>query len=263
MLKYWHACAAASIALTLGLPPAHLTAAPLSGGPAPPCGSFDPPYPPAGMPDVVAWTSKQLPADWQPPSCVQWASSRFSPLVAVAATFRQSGSTDNLLKRIGAVSNMRGLPYWSVTDHRIEPLIMDAHAVEGPESNQPRSDFAPDEMKSGRPLFFVQHDDRSSNYVLYRMRVTAINPNSVTIDVENAGKIRLLILDIFDSGDLHTTFIFKRISRDEWGYYSLSGAHQRPVVALTSHQQSYINRSLALFAYMAGVSNMDELPWAK
>jgi hypothetical protein len=85
----------------------------------------------------------------------------------------------------------------------------------------------------------------------------------VTIDVENVGTIKLLVLKLFNSGDLHTTIFFERISHDDWGYYSLSGAHQNPIVALTSHQQSYINRSLALFAYMAGVSNVNELPWAK
>src|SRR5437899_5878370 len=112
----------AAILLTTGL----LAAA----GPQPPCGHApDPPYPSLDEPPAVqVWEPAEVSPDWSPASCTGWSTSAFSTLTAAAARFRYTGGIDGLRRRIGAISAMKGMLYWSTTDRRCQPLILEAHA---------------------------------------------------------------------------------------------------------------------------------------
>jgi hypothetical protein len=234
-------------------------------GPAPPCGSAPNPAfsAEAVRPDVATWAASDLPAGWQAPRCAAWAGAHFTNFVALAGQVPGDMAVDGFLVGFGAVSGWRGLPYWSFTDRRIQPLIVDAYAVEGPSGDRRRADFTPAEMRGGKDLLFRQRDNRSSGAILYRLRVTELTPARVVVELENIDPIRKLLMPIFSPGDLHTSFILTRLANDHWGYYILSGAREGRIASLGSPVPSHINRTLALYAHTAGVAASESLPWSK
>jgi hypothetical protein len=66
-----------------------------------------------------------------------------------------------LLRRVGAISELAGMRYWSTTHKRWQTLIVDAYASAGPQPIQRRPDFTPAEMKEGKLLYFEQVDNLS------------------------------------------------------------------------------------------------------
>ena len=90
-----------------------------------------------------------------------------------------SGTTDELLKRFGAISSLKGLQYWSVTDGGWRTLIDSASALDSPDTGHSRADFTLAEMKSGHELYFAQQDNRTSEEVVYRMKVSDLDRRPV------------------------------------------------------------------------------------
>ena len=232
--------------------------------PQPPCDSpIQPAYPSDGViPNVETWSSSDLPAGWVAPSCIGWASQHFTTLVAVAGVFSPAGGIDGLMSRFGAITSLRRLPYWSVTDKRLQPLVLDAHAVEGKSTNRPRPDFTPDTMRAGDDMFFLEHDNRSSSEVLYRMRIVE-TPDRLVVELDNVSRVSFMYLTVFAPFDLHSTIYLNRLEGGKWGYYSLSGTREGKLAALASHWQSYVNRAVALYAHTAQTIDMEGMPWAK
>jgi len=142
--------------------------------------------------------------------------------------------------------------YWSVTDKRYQALVTDAAALSGPDSSLRRPDFTLGELRSGTDLYFMQQDNRSSDKVVYRLRVQAIDSDRLVVTVENVTQVSVFIFTAFDPGDLKSTYIFTRLSPASWGYYSLSGAREEAAL-LGSHGSSYLNRALAIYRHLAGL----------
>jgi hypothetical protein len=111
----------------------------------------------AAPPATAEWSSDHWPRDVTVPACLGWDTSRFASFAAVAGTFH-AADIEDVLRRIGAISAYKGLRYWSVTDHRLEPLIIDAFAVADAPAKLARQDFAPAELTEGRALLFSQRD---------------------------------------------------------------------------------------------------------
>jgi hypothetical protein len=82
-------------------------------------------------------------------------------LVALAAHFSHSGTSDALLRRFGAISTLKGLQYWSVTEGGCRMLITDA----GQDLDHRRPDVTLAEMRSGKDLYFAQSDNCARHFV--------------------------------------------------------------------------------------------------
>jgi hypothetical protein len=141
----------------------------------------DPPQLPCGVkpnpafanderrPNIQIWQNADLPASWQPPACAGLNATGLRLALALAVAFQSSSSVDNLAARFGAISETKGIKYWSVSDRSWRILITDAAAlaaVDGPR----RPDFTGAEVLSGADLYFEQQDNRSSDFVVYRLR---------------------------------------------------------------------------------------------
>jgi hypothetical protein len=101
-------------------------------------------FPAQDAPPVIGvWHEKELlQANWNPPSCTGWSSAVHSRLlVTLAGQFTFNGTFNDLLDRIGAISTMRKIRYWSADDKAWVSLVSDASALASPNPASLRGDF--------------------------------------------------------------------------------------------------------------------------
>jgi hypothetical protein len=234
-------------------------------GPAPPCGTPpSPAYPAIGAPPATAsWTAGDLDPRWMPAACIGWRDPQFKLLIALAGRLRGPRSADEMLARFGAVSALAGIRYWSVTDGRWQTLIAATAALDGPSLDRRRRDFLPAELKDGKDHFFAQRDNRSSNDVIYRLRVREAGSERLVIELENVTAVRFFLISLFAPGDLRSVYFLERSGADDWGYYSVMRIGPGASASTQDYQKSYINRAVALFRHVAGIPTDQEPPAAR
>jgi hypothetical protein len=124
-----------------------------------------------------------LERDWKPPECIGWTAVGFTTLVTTAARFHHDSGAEGLLRRVGPISELAGVRYWSTTHKRWRTLVVDAYALTALQGGR-RADFTSGEMKEGSVLYFEQEDNLSGRAV-YRMRIVEASPDRLVIDVQN------------------------------------------------------------------------------
>jgi len=228
-------------------------------GPQPPCGTAPfPPYPAEeGSPAVKIWTG----FDWTPQACTGWSLSPSATVVVTVARFRYSGGAEGLRRRIGAISEMRGLRYWSTTYQKWQTLIIDAYALTGPEGDQRRPDFSPDEIAAGRSLH-VRQEDNLLGKATYGMHIASASADRLVFATENSSTIRFLGLPFFQPGQIQSICFLDRESQDVWRYYSIARM-ARQASLLVGHDASLINRAVAVFRHLSGIPADREPPAAR
>jgi hypothetical protein len=205
-----------------------------------------PAYAPAGNdPALETWASLQ----WQSPACLGWPASRYRFVIAAAGRVDASGDLE-LRRRLGAISAMKGLRYWSVSESALRVLIKDAAALSGAEGAR-REDFAAGDIRAGAVLYFVEEDNRSSEPVTYRMRVLEATPDRIVADTENVTPIKAFVT-LFPPGAFRAAYLMTRIDARTWSLYAVSAATDRASGMVSMGKESYANRARALFAYFAG-----------
>ncbi len=222
--------------------------------PLTPCDSERPfpAYAQAGKaPNVHVWSEGQPGKQWMPPACIGWMP-KDGTLVAVAGQFAYQGTVDGLLARFGAISTLKGLQYWSVTDNRRETLITDATALDGPDLARPRPDFTPAELRDRSDFYFAEADNRSSQPVVYRMHVMEA-ATMVVVTVENVTPLRLFMLTMFGPGDMQSVHFLTRTGPGLWSYYGLGRTGVAVGSLIGVQDASYANRALALYAHISGL----------
>ncbi len=199
------------------------------------------------------WAGDGPGAGWTPPACTGWRPLPFRTLVAVAGRFRHRGGAEDLLARLGAVSALTTVRYWSVSDKRWRTLVTEASALDGPDAAERRPDFGVAEMRAGTDLYFAQDDNRSTGDVVYRLRVREIAPDRLVAETENVGALRYLVVPLAGPGDLQALHFLERLGPEEWGYYGLArtGAGASPLTG--GRAASHVNRAAALFRHLAGL----------
>jgi hypothetical protein len=235
--------ALAAVAVALALP-AHAQ-------PQPPCGATAPAPAPAqagAEPAVATWSEVR----WQPPACLPWRGGQYRMLIALAGTLRHGGDAAALLARLGAISQRKGLQYWSVRDKAWRVLIEDAAALAGPQAGQRRTDFTPAEMRVGAALYYEETDNRSSTPVVYRMRVLEATMQRVVIETENVSPIRAFMVTLFPAASLRAAYFLERRDAHTWTVYGLSSTGGEASALAAGSVKSYVNRATAFYRYLAG-----------
>jgi uncharacterized protein DUF6675 len=204
---------------------------------------------PDAPPAVRTWTD---PA-WIPPACLGWPPERSRLIVALAGRFRHAGDAQTLLARFGAISSMRGLQYWSVTDKAWRELITDGAALTGPGSGSRRPDFSPAELATGATVYFEQKEGRTSAPVVYRLRVLEAGAARVAIATENVTPVRAFLVTLFPPGSLRATYLIERRGADVWSFYGISSTSAEASALASVSPPSYINRAAALYGQFAGI----------
>jgi len=223
-------------------------------GPQPPCAGVKP-VPayaaPGDPPNAQVWTSAEL-GSWTPPACTGFTAKGEGVLVAVAGSFPFKGTAEALLQRFGAVSALKGLKYWSVTESGWRTLITSATALEGPDLNLSRPDFTLAEMRSGADLYFAQSENRAGGDLVYRMRVQDFGRDRFVVRIDNVSPVSRYLVTLFNPGDLASVHFLERRGPGVWGYYGLAWAGDSLVSRLAVPEASYVNRALALYRHFLG-----------
>ena len=231
----------------------------LDAQPQPPCGNAPvPSYPAISAPPTVrVWEQ----SNWKPPACIGWPPSDSATLVVTAARFREPGDADALRSRIGAVSKMTGLLYWSTTAQKWQPFIREAYALTAV-SGARRDDFVAAEISAGRILYVLQHDNLLGK-VAYEIRIAAASPEHIAFSTANAETIRYLGLPLFQPAEIQSICFLDRESKGVWRYYSVLRMPKQSAILTLGHSASLINRAAALFRYLAAIPADQEPPAAR
>jgi hypothetical protein len=232
-------------------------------GPQPPCENEPvPPIPALGDPAVVKpWSRADLGRDWKPPACTGWAAPGFTTLVTTAARLRQTSEAAGLLRRVGAISELAGMRYWSATHRQWQKLIVDAWALTGLQNGQRRGDFMPVEMKPGAILYYRQTDNLSGT-TIYRMHIAEATADRIVYDVQNASIIRYLLIPFFHPGEMQTVCFLTREPENVWSYFSIVRTGKN-VSLIAANEPSTINRAVAFYRWLAGIPTDQEPPAAR
>ena len=233
-------------------------------GPDPPCGREPiPPYPALDDPAAVkAWTESEAGRDWKPPACTGWNSPGFTTLVTMVARFHSISTSMDMLRHIGAISQLAGVRYWSTTHKRWQTFILDAHALSAAQSGQRRKDFAPEEMKAGAELYFEQTDNISGK-IIYRLHVLEASAGRIVFDVDNASPVRHLLIPVFHPGDMQSIYFLDRESDHVWRYYNIVRTGRNASRLISGTEASEINRAVAFYRHLAGIPTDQEPPAAR
>jgi len=259
-MKLLHTCALAIALVALPGMPAHAG----DDGPRLPCGAAPlPAYAEPGQPPAVQAWRGAVARGWVPPACTGWSASPADILVAVAGSFRHDGDIDVLLARIGAISAKSKVRYWSTTEKRWQPLVTEAFALSGPDVAQRREDFTPAQFVKGHSLYYAQSDNRSSGKTVYRDRVLASDRERLAVASENLTPVKMMLIALFDSGDMQTAYFVERGAPGVWNFYSLTRTRMASSLMPIGSDASYINRAVAFYRLVAAIPTDQEPPAAR
>jgi hypothetical protein len=246
------------------LRPARLIDAAPESGPQPPCGEDPiPPYPSLDDPATVrSWSESGSGRDWRPPACTGWTAVGFTTLVTTAARFHHDSGVDGMLRRIGAISELAGMRYWSTTHKRWRTLVVDAYALTASQGGQRRRDFTPDEMKEGNDHYFEQVDNLSGR-ATYRIRVVQASADRLVIDVENVSTMRYVFVPILHPGEMQSICFLDRESDTVWRYYSVVRTGKSASRLIAGNEPSAVNRAVAFYRHAVGIPTDQEPPAAR
>ena len=229
-------------------------------GPQPPCGGQpSPPYPEVDAPPVVQVWDR---SDWTPPACTGLGPSGSPTVVATVARFRSSAGMDALRRKIGAISQMSGMLYWSTSHQRWQPLIASARALAGPAGDKPRQDFTLDELVVGRSLYLEEEDDLLGK-AAYRLRIVNLSGSRLVFAMENSSAIRAMGIPLFQPGEVQAIYFLERGPNQIWRYYGIARTSGQATMLMRGHEASLINRAVAFYRYLAGIPLDREPPAAR
>lgn len=220
---------------------------------------------PGANPAIGVWRDRDLrAAAWAPPRCAGWdAASRSRLIVTLAGTFEFTGTLDDLLARIGAISGLRRQRYWSVSDGAWRRLVSDAAALAGPDAAARRADFAPAELRRGESVYYSQDDGRAGGAIVYRLRVRASGPDQAVVEMENVTPIRYRFVTLFDRGSLQVVMFIRKLRPGVWGAYTATRVSDGASSFAVGREASYVNRAAALYRLVAGIPSDAEPPPAR
>jgi len=212
---------------------------------------------------VKFWSKSDFGRDWKPPACTGWAVEGFSTLVTTVARFRHTSQVEGLLSsHIGAISDLKGMRYWSTSHQQWQTLIVDAYSLTGSQAGQRREDFTPDEMKVGGVLYFEQADNLVGK-ATYRMHVAETSADRLVVDIENVAAMRYLFITVFHPGEMQSIYFLDRESAKVWRFYSIVRTGKNSSGLVGGNEASPVNRAVAFYRWMVGIPTGQEPPAAR
>ena len=207
------------------------------------------------LPSVASWSN----LDALPESCRLALQSPARLTVALAGIFDYSGTASDLAARLGAISESKGMLYWSVSDEDWRKLVSDAFALKSPDVNSARANFTSREVLSGQPLFSAQEDTRSWGTNVLGMIVLDSSADNIVLKSYNKTAIRMGPIKLIRSEDAQSILFLTRVDDSTWKYYSLAVIKRG---ALAARKKSLINRQYAFFRFLTEQKQDEDPPLA-
>jgi hypothetical protein len=240
-----------------------LATAARAAGPQLPCdASSSYAYPSAGTPpDIGIWHGSELAhSKWQPPSCTGWpASSRSKLIVTLTGSIHFDGTMEGLFTKIGAVSTLKDIFYWSATDKKWGRLSSDASALNNPNAKDRRGDFTAADFAKGEDLYYWE-DSSSTGETVYRLRVFENTPQRMVVSSDNVTPVRKFVFTLFKPGALQSMLFIQHLAPETFGVYIMTRTSEGASALADGHEETYINRANALFRQLAGIKTNQEPP---
>lgn len=157
-----------------------------------------------------------------------------------------------MLTRIGAISGLTHVRYWSVNDKAWENLFTRGAALNGSDAKAVRDDFTASEFRPGADLYFLSDDNRSGSDMVTRLRVVSSDPDRIVWQTVNTVPLRAFFVSLIPAGGIETLYSLERTS-DGWRFFSLTRiTGVSSLLASIVRGDSYINRAAAMYRYTAG-----------
>ena len=224
--------------------------------------NVQPQYPPLNSPPNIGFTRV---ADGHPTapgaSCFD-NSDVPATWLTVTSVVTSVDSVTGLLARIGAISTLLPVQYWSTTEHKWRPMVSAAAAVVSPNSRQPRADFSPTELLAPGDKYYSMTDTRSGRATVYRLRVRSPRAAELTVDIVNVDPVKQWAITLYAPGGVHTLYLLQQRAPGTWSYYSITRLLPDTFLA-EGHDKSYINRAVALYRHLVGIPTNTEPPAAR
>ncbi|MBA2589385.1 MAG: hypothetical protein H0U98_12265 [Alphaproteobacteria bacterium] len=219
---------------------------------------------PGANPVIEVWQEAELArVFWQPPGCSGWApSSRSKVLVSLTGSVRAGGTMASLVTRLGAISALPSVQYWSTTDGKWGPIAKGASALTGPDPGARRRDFSAAEFVAGAQLYYWEDDVRTGSTV-YRMTVLESSPDRLVVSGENVTPMRRFYLTVFKPGALQTLLTIQAAGPGVFAIRILTRSGEGSSMLATGHEKSFVNRAAALYRHIAGIRTDQEPPAAR
>ena len=213
---------------------------------------------------IQVWQEQELArAHWQPPVCSGWpVLSRSKVLVSLTAGLQSGGTMTSLIARLGAISALPGVQYWSTTDDKWGPIARAASALSGPDPSARRRDFSAAEFVTGAQLYYWEDDVRTGSTV-YRLTVLERTPDRLVVSGENVTAIRRFYLPVFQPGALQTLLTIQTAGPGSFAVRILTRSGEGSSIFAAGHEKSFVNRAAALYRYLAGIRTDQEPPAAR
>jgi hypothetical protein len=213
-------------------------------------------------PNFESWNGAAS-AKWVPPACSGWHAAPAVLLVTLAGHFTNPGDVSAILSRVGNISALTAVRYWSVTDKEWEALFTRATGLRGPDANTPRADFSAAEFRGGTDLYFLSNDNRTQKDLVTRLRIRDLRPERIVLEMTNVSPLRWLAFTVVPPGDLQTLYFLDRQSDGSWRFYSATRVLNASfLLSRLVTGPSYVNRAVAMYRHIAGIPTEREPPAA-
>lgn len=151
--------------------------------------------------------------------------SRTRLATALAGQFRFAGPLDALVARLGRLSALKTVRYWSVSDKAWENLVSDASLLDGPHGAL-RPDASPSELVAGSSVYYCEVS--RTGRTVYRLTVRERTADRILMESENVTPVRVGILTAFEPGAMQSVSFLEKRGAGLWGYYQTIRAAGAP-----------------------------------
>ena len=98
---------------------------------------------------------------------------------------------------------------------------------------------------------------------VFRLRVLERSRDRLIVDIRNQRAANPPVHPKISAGGYRYLFMFERHAPGVWRYYGLTGLRGKGAAAVTWFRNSYVNRAVAVFRYIAAVPTECEPPAAR
>jgi len=220
----------------------------------PPCGAPEKPaFPePGPMVEKIVLDGAES-SRWTPPACTGWpAASRSKLVLGVAGSFRFAGTSEDLLTRLGAISQLPKIRYWSKSADSWRAVATAASALSSPSPNSRRADFAQTELQPRTEHYFWENDSRAGE-IVYKVTIRERGADRAVATRENVTPMGQFPILTFDPGASQSAIFLVRRAAGLWGVYILERVTEGERSLIGVPSESIVNRDAALFRYIAGI----------